>query len=66
LEEFITFCLFFAPENNQTSIGNHAQITARVYLFGAGGIHVDDFVCASSEVRVYSMIDDFSVKGQNY
>jgi acetyltransferase-like isoleucine patch superfamily enzyme len=42
------------------SIGRHVHIAAGAYLFGGGGIRIDDFAGISSRAIIYSANDDYS------
>lgn len=50
------FCIL----SGKIKIGSFVHIAAGSYLFGSGGITLDDYVGLSSRVSVYSVTDDYS------
>ena len=53
------FCVLSAG-GGEIVIGDYVHIAVHCCLFGGGGITIDDFVCLSSRVSVYSVNDDYS------
>ena len=49
-----------SPGAGSVRIGSNVHIAAGVYLYGSGGITIDDFVGLSSRSTVLSQTDDFS------
>jgi dTDP-4-amino-4,6-dideoxy-D-glucose acyltransferase len=42
------------------TIGRHVHIAAGVYIYGAGGVMIEDFAGISSRTAIYSTNDDYS------
>ena len=53
------FCLISAFGSG-VSIGRNVHIAAGVYLFGSGGVVIEDFAGVSSRSVIYSANDDYS------
>jgi acetyltransferase-like isoleucine patch superfamily enzyme len=53
------FCLISAFGAG-VSIGSHVHIAAGVYIFGGGGVTIDDFAGVSARSIIYSANDDYS------
>lgn len=53
------FCVIIGSEAG-IRIGRHVHIASGVYIFGGGGVEIEDFVGLSSRVVVYSTNDDYS------
>ena len=54
------FCLLSASPSSEIIIGRNVHIAAGVYLYGGGGIFIDDFSGISAGSKVYSVTDDYS------
>ncbi len=53
-------CLLSASQGGEILIGKNVHIAAGVFLYGGGGIHIDDFAGISAGSKVFSVTDDFS------
>ena len=53
------FCLISAVEGH-VSIGSHVHIAAGVYIYGGGGVVINDFAGLSARTTIYSTNDDYS------
>lgn len=53
------FCLISAF-GARVSIGRHVHMAAGVYIFGGGGVMIDDFAGVSARTIIYSTNDDYS------
>jgi acetyltransferase-like isoleucine patch superfamily enzyme len=53
------FCLVSAFGAG-VSVGRHVHIAAGVYIFGGGGVTIDDFAGVSARSIIYSTNDDYS------
>jgi len=49
------FCIL----TGKIKLGSFIHISPGTFLFGAGGIVMEDYTCASSRVALYSVTDDF-------
>jgi acetyltransferase-like isoleucine patch superfamily enzyme len=54
------FCLLSASQSGEILIGKNVHISAGVFLYGGGGIQIDDFAGISAGSKVFSVTDDFS------
>jgi len=56
------FCLFTAGGEGFVKIGDYNHISAGVYLFGGGGIELEDFVNLSARTTIHSTSDRADLK----
>jgi dTDP-4-amino-4,6-dideoxy-D-glucose acyltransferase len=54
------FCILSAAKDTALVIDDHVHISAGVYLYGQGGLHIQSYANLSASVKVYTQTDDFS------